>query len=674
MLHRKLISDSSLHILISVIILAVEIGETLTVNNKPITNCKKPHPVIYVPGFAGSLLEANIVEKSKHDFFCLTLNGKTDVWLGLTSFTKLVFKPIGECWIDEMKLIYHPDSHTTSSQPGTNISVLDFGDPSAVDQMFSTHFVTNLIEGLKSSTEHLVENIKEIFHQYLNPQSGSGSDPNDFIKKTEGLLEKIHDRFDPLRYAVKNWLGKINKIENELGSESNIAKRRGINEFIIIKEVEDILKEIKNHLPFLSGFSEFFLRKVKDVENCLFISNVEIGPETYYNSMTRLRDVIQSVKIMLTEINIFLNYFSDGVVVLLKNIKRVEDDLLQITKIIEHVTDFFGIVGKLWNRELDIEKILQGFINAVVNQIKYISDKLNLTQHLRKFVESLLKLIPVIQYFSTISKALIELGLKPNFSIRAAPYDFRKAPNEQQEYFKKLRSLVEETYHMNQDTPVVLLSHSMGGPMTLHFLYNQDVNWKKKFIKSFISLAAPWGGTMKSMKNYAEGDNFDISIFSSETLKQAAVTFPSVAWMMPSGAFWKQDEELVSANRMEYTLSNLEDFFYKYKQPQAWKLYKDVLNYTNHQEPPGVEVHCLYGSNVTNTLEQLRYDESEQANHVYSSDGDGTVNLRSLQGCRKWIRPEEKVYYSEYENVGHLDIMKNSNVINYIKRVVCSEE
>ncbi len=62
------------------------------------------------------------------------------------------------------------------------------------------------------------------------------------------------------------------------------------------------------------------------------------------------------------------------------------------------------------------------------------------------------------------------------------------------DYFKNLTDLIEETYYMNHNLPVVLLSHSMGGPMTLFLLNPCHQAWKAKFIKSFISLAGVWGG------------------------------------------------------------------------------------------------------------------------------------------------------------------------------------
>lgn len=69
----------------------------------------------------------------------------------------------------------------------------------------------------------------------------------------------------------------------------------------------------------------------------------------------------------------------------------------------------------------------------------------------------------------------------------------------------KLKALVEETYEMNDKSPVALLAHSMGGPMSLYFLHQQTQAWKDKYIRSLITLSGAWGGSAKAIKVYAVG-------------------------------------------------------------------------------------------------------------------------------------------------------------------------
>ncbi|KAL6443139.1 hypothetical protein ACFW04_002827 [Cataglyphis niger] len=113
-------------------------------------------------------------------------------------------------------------------------------------------------------------------------------------------------------------------------------------------------------------------------------------------------------------------------------------------------------------------------------------------------------------YFSDIGNMLVNnMGYVRNVSLRGAPYDFRKGPSESEEFFAKLKTLVEETYAINNNTPVTLLAHSMGGPMTLIMLQRQSQKWKDKYINSFITLSAVWAGSVKAIKVFAIGKCFN---------------------------------------------------------------------------------------------------------------------------------------------------------------------
>lgn len=51
----------------------------------------------------------------------------------------------------------------------------------------------------------------------------------------------------------------------------------------------------------------------------------------------------------------------------------------------------------------------------------------------------------------------------------------------------------------------MLIAHSMGGPMTLHFLHLQTQEWKDKYIKCLLTLCGAWGGSVKAVKVFAIG-------------------------------------------------------------------------------------------------------------------------------------------------------------------------
>ncbi|KAK2587100.1 hypothetical protein KPH14_002866 [Odynerus spinipes] len=277
-------------------------------------------------------------------------------------------------------------------------------------------------------------------------------------------------------------------------------------------------------------------------------------------------------------------------------------------------------------------------------------------------------------YFNDIGNMLVnELGYIRNFSLRGAPYDFRRGPNENEEYFNKLKLLVEETYSMNNNAPVTLIAHSMGGPMALIFLQRQSQKWKDKYISSLISLAGVWGGCIKAIKVFAIGDDLGAYLLRQSVLKEEQISNPSLGWLLPSKLFWKESEVLVETETKNYTLANLKDFLIDINVPNGWEFRKNTEKYQLNFTAPGVEIHCLYGEKV-DTVEKLYYKPGTSIDgypQLIPGNGDGTVNLRSLEGCLHWqSKQKQKIYHRAFPGVDHMGILKSLDVLKYIKMVL----
>ncbi|KAK0077115.1 hypothetical protein PV326_010270 [Microctonus aethiopoides] len=277
-------------------------------------------------------------------------------------------------------------------------------------------------------------------------------------------------------------------------------------------------------------------------------------------------------------------------------------------------------------------------------------------------------------YFKDIGNMLVnDMGYVRNLSLRGAPYDFRKAPNENEEFFVKLKTLVEETYVMNNKQPVTLIAHSMGGPMTLIFLQRQSQKWKDLFINSLVTLGAVWGGSVKALKVFAIGDNLGAYVLRESILKDQQITSPSLGWLLPSKLFWKNNEILVQTQSKNYTLLDLEQFFNDINVPNGWEFRKDTEKYQEDFTAPGVEVHCLHGAKV-GTVERLYYKPGVTVDGyplLILGDGDGTVNLRSLEGCLHWQgKQKQKIYHQPFSGVDHMEILRNATILDYIKTIL----
>uniref|UniRef100_A0A336K1X7 Centrosomal protein of 97 kDa n=1 Tax=Culicoides sonorensis TaxID=179676 RepID=A0A336K1X7_CULSO len=284
------------------------------------------------------------------------------------------------------------------------------------------------------------------------------------------------------------------------------------------------------------------------------------------------------------------------------------------------------------------------------------------------------KYLSVGYYFKYIGDLLVANGYTRKISIRGAPYDFRKGPNEHKKWFTDMKSLVEETYKLNEDAPVSLVCHSMGCPMTLLFLQGQTQKWKDQYISKFIAIAGAWGGSAKAVKVFAIGDDLGALALRASTMRQEQITMPSLAFLLPSPKFWKNDEVLVRTSIREYTLGDMEEFFNDLGYPTGWEMRKDMIQYLDFTAP-GVEVHCIYGSGVP-TVEVLKYSTPDLSGNpkLLLGDGDGTVNIRSLRGCEQW-RLEQKQPVNTLEIPGgeHIKILAVPTAIQYIKNVLLEE-
>lgn len=281
------------------------------------------------------------------------------------------------------------------------------------------------------------------------------------------------------------------------------------------------------------------------------------------------------------------------------------------------------------------------------------------------------KYLSVTYYFKYIGDALVQNGYIRNVSIRGAPYDFRKGPNENKNFFIDMKTLVEETYHQNDNTSVTLLCHSMGCPMSLVFLQQQTKEWKKQYIAQMITIAGAWGGSAKALKVFAVGDDLGALALRASVMRQEQISMPSLAYLLPHPQFWKSDEVLARTATREYTFAQLQDFFMDLGYPTGWEMRKDMMPYLDFSAPE-VPIHCIYGSGIK-TVEILEYksDDLSSSPKLLNGDGDGTVNRRSLEGCMKWRSSQTQAINTlEVPGGEHMRILSSDATIDYIVKVL----
>lgn len=104
----------------------------------------------------------------------------------------------------------------------------------------------------------------------------------------------------------------------------------------------------------------------------------------------------------------------------------------------------------------------------------------------------------------------------------------------------------------------------------------------------------------------------------------------------------------------------------------GWSMRQETQPLVNELTPPGVAMHCLYGSGVL-TSEAFQYSDKfpDVEPTVVNGDGDGTVNLRSAMQCGRWAkRQKQPVFMLELPQNEHVGMLQNYTTVTYIKKVL----
>merc|ERR1712110_1119238 len=106
-------------------------------------------------------------------------------------------------------------------------------------------------------------------------------------------------------------------------------------------------------------------------------------------------------------------------------------------------------------------------------------------------------------------------------------------------------------------------------------------------------------------------------------------------------------------------MSNYETLFHRLNTSDGYDMWKDTKDLLKGIPAPQVEVYCWHGINVP-TTEKLVYSEYRNATRLtlQKGNGDGTVNLRSMNACLKWRNEQiHDVHYRTFQNINHLGMM-----------------
>uniref|UniRef100_A0A8R7JWA8 Uncharacterized protein n=1 Tax=Triticum urartu TaxID=4572 RepID=A0A8R7JWA8_TRIUA len=218
-----------------------------------------------------------------------------------------------------------------------------------------------------------------------------------------------------------------------------------------------------------------------------------------------------------------------------------------------------------------------------------------------------------------------------------APYDFRYAvapaghPSRTgTAFFTNLKSLVERASQLNGDRPAIIVTHSYGGTLAHQFLIQQLLAWRRRFVRHFIPVAAPWGRLVLGMQALISGNNLALPFVDPEALQKEYRSLQSSLWPLPSAKVFGAAQPLVSTKRRNYSAGDVVDFLVNIGFGEGVGPYESRVLPLFKELPtsPMVPVTYVVGVGVA-TPERMVYlgDDFEATPGVDVGDGDGLVNL-----------------------------------------------
>jgi len=278
--------------------------------------------------------------------------------------------------------------------------------------------------------------------------------------------------------------------------------------------------------------------------------------------------------------------------------------------------------------------------------------------------------------FKDMTDALVEAGYERNNTVLGAPYDFRYAPFSKvgAAYQSDLKQLIESAVARTGERAVIV-SHSMGGLQTLHFMSQQTQSWKDAHVREWVAVSAPWSGANKELRVFASGENQGLPV-NPLTIRIAQRSSETNFWMLPVPQ-WYDNTPIVTTPSRNYSAQDYTSFFRDIGYESGLKIYEQVAKLPNTAMPaPGVQMRCLYSTGVDTPM-GFHYPQGfdERDPIIRNGDGDGTVPLESLKLCERWAADGSGKPFSSkvFHGFSHSDILKAPEVIAEVLDIIRSD-
>jgi pimeloyl-ACP methyl ester carboxylesterase len=248
-------------------------------------------------------------------------------------------------------------------------------------------------------------------------------------------------------------------------------------------------------------------------------------------------------------------------------------------------------------------------------------------------------LVPV---FCNITAFLHKKGYITGWDLFGAPYDFRMQPLYIDDFWIRLKTLVEEAYKLQGNQKVVLYGHSSGGFNLRIFLAEKVTReWKRKYIDRAIFSAPSFGGVLLGVEVawYHWFPDLPESL-KSPKLEGLFNSTPVIFSQFPNWHAFGNDTVLVTPDGKHIKASELYSFMRAHHRLSY--IGNKLLNasqklLSNALDDPDVDSYVIYNSAVSTTKTLVFKHGYDKPPLYIRGPGDSTVPAATIHYiCNRW--------------------------------------
>lgn len=274
-------------------------------------------------------------------------------------------------------------------------------------------------------------------------------------------------------------------------------------------------------------------------------------------------------------------------------------------------------------------------------------------------------------YMNKLVEVLKEIGYVSGQDLRGAPFDFRRSPDLNKDLVPSIKSMIEQMHSIN-DKSVILMSHSSGSRLTYYFLKQMSEEWKDKYVRSFISIAGSFGGSVGTLVAVVSGQYDGPFGLKQEKSIELHRSFPGFLFDSPHAEAFN-DTTIFKYDGKNYSAADMIEILKIIGHKDGVKQWPKIDNLIPDMRDPGVDLICIKGKGLPtweNIVFTEPYTERAPKPDIIRGDGDGVVNAISADVCKRWNGRKNPPTFADYENIKHLDMVTNYDVLSFVQKQV----